>query len=188
MPQIWTSDNSDATARLKIQYSTSMGYPVSAISAHVTAVPNHQNGRVTSLKTRAETAYSGVFGYELDITKMSDEDIEIVKAQIELDKQQRGLMRTGDFYRLFSPYETNYCAWEMVSKDKTQAFVFSCRILSVANSQDRKIMLKGLNPDATYVDSMTGKTYGGDELMYIGIDPEYELQDFASFTMILKKI
>lgn len=188
MPQIWTSDNSDATARLKIQYSTSMGYPVSAISAHVTAVPNHQNGRVTSLKTRAETAYAGVFGYELDITKMSDEDIEIVKAQIELDKQQRGLMRTGDFYRLFSPYETNYCAWEMVSKDKTQAFVFSCRILSVANSQDRKIMLKGLNPDATYVDSMTGKTYGGDELMYIGIDPEYELQDFASFTMILKKI
>ena len=57
MPQIWASDNSDAVKRMEIQYSTSIGYPVSSISAHVTAVPNHQNGRVTNLKTRADVAY-----------------------------------------------------------------------------------------------------------------------------------
>lgn len=188
MPQIWTSDNSDAAARLKIQYSTSMGYPVSAMSAHVTAVPNHQNGRVTSLKTRAETAFAGVFGYELDITKMSDEDIETVKAQISCYKQLRGLMRTGDFYRLISPYETNYCAWEMVSKDKTEAFMFSCRILSAANFRDRRIKLKGLDPAAMYADTASNKVYGGDELMYLGIEPEYGREDFTSFTKLLKKL
>ena len=130
MPQIWTSDNSDAAARLKIQYATSMGYPVSAISAHVTAVPNHQNGRITSLKMRADTAYAGVFGYELDITKMSDTELAEIKKQVETDKKLRTLMRTGDFYRILSPYETNYCSWEMVSKDKKEVFrknFFCCK-------------------------------------------------------------
>lgn len=129
MPQIWTSDNSDAVARLKIQYSTSIGYPISSMSSHVTAVPNHQNGRITSLKTRADTAYAGIFGYELDITKMNCSEIFEIKKQIELGKQLRPLIITGDFYRLINPYETNYCSWEMVSKDKTEAFLFACKIL-----------------------------------------------------------
>lgn len=188
MPQIWTSDNSDAVARLKIQYSTSMGYPVSAMSAHVTAVPNHQNGRVTSLKTRAETAYAGVFGYELDITKMSDEEFETVKAQISKDKSLRTLMRTGDFYRLQSPYDTNYCGWEMVSKDKAEVFVYSCRVLSVANSHDRRIKLRGLDPSAMYANTETDKVYGGDELMYVGIEPEYAREDFASIAMTFSRL
>ena len=188
MPQIWTSDNSDAAARLKIQYSTSIGYPVSAISAHVTASPNHQNGRITSLATRANTAYAGVFGYELDITKMSAQELDEVKAQIERDKRLRHLMQTGDFYRLQSPYETNYCSWEMVSKDKSEAFVFACKILSIANHQDGVIRIKGLDPDSDYTDIETGRTYGGDELMYIGIEPAYEQCDFSSFIMHLKKI
>ncbi|MDD6763388.1 MAG: alpha-galactosidase [Clostridiales bacterium] len=188
MPQIWTSDNSDAVARLKIQYSTSIGYPVSAISAHVTAVPNHQNGRVTSLKMRGDTAYAGVFGYELDITKMSGEEHEDIKRQIEVNKGLRTLMRTGDFYRILSPYETNYCSWEMVSKDKSEVFFYAARILSVGNTIEAKIRLKGLDADADYLDTATGKKYGGDELMYCGIEPEFETRDFDSYTMILKKI
>lgn len=188
MPQIWTSDNSDAVARLKIQYATSMGYPVSAMSAHITAVPNHQNGRVTSLKMRADTAYAGVFGYELDITKMSSDEIAEVKKQVETDKEIRTLMRTGDFYRILSPYETNYCSWEMVSKDKTEVFFYSVRILSVANSQEIRIKMKGLDESADYKDIVTGKIYGGDELMNCGIKPEYDMCDFASHIMILKQI
>ena len=160
MPQIWTSDNSDAAARLKIQYATSMGYPVSAISAHVTAVPNHQNGRITSLKMRADTAYAGVFGYELDITKMSDTELAEIKKQVETDKKLRTLMRTGDFYRILSPYETNYCSWEMVSKDKKEVFFYSAKIFSVANSHDIRIKLKGLDAEAKYMDTVrfTGET------------------------------
>lgn len=188
MPQIWTSDNSDAAARLKIQYATSMGYPVSAISAHVTAVPNHQNGRITSLKMRADTAYAGVFGYELDITKMSDTELAEIKKQVETDKKLRTLMRTGDFYRILSPYETNYCSWEMVSKDKKEVFFYSAKIFSVANSHDIGIKLKGLDAEAKYMDTVTGEVYGGDELMYYGVEPKYDMHDFASYTMMLNRV
>lgn len=188
MPQIWTSDNSDAVKRLEIQYSTSIGYPVSAISAHVTAVPNHQNGRVTSLKTRADVAYCGVFGYELDITKLSGDELRDIEKQIELDKKLRPLMVNGDFYRLQSPYNSNYCAWEMAAKDKTEAFVMCAKILSETNFEDKHVKLRGLDPNADYADEFTGKVYGGDELMYSGIVPEFARQDFITQTLYLKKI
>ena len=114
MPQIWTSDNTDAISRLKIQYSTSMSYPLSAISNHVSAVPNHQVGRVTSLKTRADVAYGGVFGYELDITKLEQEELAQIRDQITFAKKIQELVFNGEFYRLRSPYEGNECAWSVV--------------------------------------------------------------------------
>ena len=188
MPQIWTSDNSDAVARLKIQYATSIGYPISAMSAHVTASPNHQNGRKTSLKTRADVAYAGVFGYELDITKMTDDEIAEMKEQIVIEKKLRKLMLTGDFYRISSPYETNVCAWDMVSKDKGHAYVCTCKIVNVANSIDERLKIKGLDENADYKDMVTGKVYGGDELANIGVEPKYMNEDFATYTMILDRV
>ena len=185
-PQIWTSDNSDAVSRLKIQYSTSMCYPISAISAHVTASPNHQVGRITSLKTRAEVAYAGIFGYELDITTMSDEEIETVKEQIQFYKNIRTLVRTGDFYRLQSPYDSNYCSWQIVSKDKSETIVFGSRILNLANSKDKNLLLDGLDPDREYIDMETGVKFGGDELMHKGLTPIYENKDFSTFVKVFK--
>ena len=187
VPQIWTSDNSDAVARLKIQYSTSIGYPLSSISAHVTASPNHQNGRITPLKTRADVAYAGMFGYELDITQMSKEDIEKIKKQISFYKSIRTLIRTADFYRLQSPYETNYCTWQAVSPDKNEAFVMSCKIETVRDKENNYIKLYGLDSSATYTDTLTGKTYYGDELLNRGIMFEYELKDFSTVIMHLVK-
>ena len=180
MPQIWTSDNSDAVARLKIQYATSMCYPVMSISSHVTASPNHQCGRLTSLKTRADVAHMGTFGYELDITKMTDEEFEEVKAQVALEKELQTLVRTGDLYRLVSPFDTNYCSWEIVSKDKKQVMLFACKVLAVAQSKNKLIKLRGLKPDAQYKNLATGKVYGGDMLMYKGIRIDYKYQDFAT--------
>lgn len=187
VPQIWTSDNSDAVARLKIQYSTSIGYPLSSISAHVTASPNHQNGRITPLKTRADVAYAGMFGYELDITQMSNEDIEEIKKQISFYKSIRTLIRTADFYRLQSPYETNYCTWQAVSPDKNEAFIMSCKIETVRDKENNYIKLYGLDSSATYTDTLTGKTYYGDELLNRGIMFEYELKDFSTVIMHLVK-
>lgn len=187
VPQIWASDNSDAVARLKIQYSTSIGYPLSSISAHVTASPNHQNGRITPLKTRADVAYAGMFGYELDITQMSNEDIEEIKKQISFYKSIRTLIRTADFYRLQSPYETNYCTWQAVSPDKNEAFVMSCKIETVRDKENNYIKLYGLDSSATYTDTLTGKTYYGDELLNRGIMFEYELKDFSTVIMHLVK-
>ena len=187
VPQIWTSDNSDAVARLKIQYSTSIGYPLSSISAHVTASPNHQNGRITPLKTRADVAYAGMFGYELDITQISKEDIEEIKKQISFYKSIRTLIRTADFYRLQNPYETNYCTWQAVSPDKNEAFVMSCKIETVRDKENNYIKLYGLDSSATYTDTLTGKTYYGDELLNRGIMFEYELKDFSTVIVHLVK-
>lgn len=187
MPQIWTSDNSDAVARFKIQYSTSMGYPISSMSAHVTAVPNHQNGRTTSLKTRADTAYAGVFGYELDITSADKNEILEMKQQIIRYKSLRKLIINCDFYRLKNPYQTNYCAWEAVSKDKKEAFVFCAKIINQAAELDSFIKLKGLDEDGEYIDSESGKMYFGDELMYRGFEPEYENCDFSTNILHLIK-
>ena len=187
-PQSWTSDNSDAIARLKIQYSTSMCYPLSAISAHVTASPNDLLGRFTPLQTRADVACTGAFGYELDITKMPAEEIEEVKEQIKFYKSIRTLVRTGDFYRLQSPYDGNCCSWQIVSKDKSEFLLFGCRILSTANIKEENIFLDGLSEDAVYEEVDTGKHYGGDELMYYGFAPKYKAADFVTILKHFKKI
>ncbi len=185
-PQIWTSDNTDAIARLKIQYSTSICYPLSTISAHITESPNHMVHRDTPLKTRADVALAGMFGYELDITKMTDDEISSVKEITELCKSVRTLVRTGDLYRLQSPYEGNYCSWQIVSKDKSEALVFGCRILNTTNTKESRLTLCGLSAEYEYTDTATGETYGGDELMARGITPDYEEIDFATFVKVLK--
>lgn len=187
-PQIWTSDNSDAIKRLWIQYSTSMCYPLSSISTHVTASPNHQLGRVTPLKTRADVAYAGTFGYELDVTQMTDDEIETLKEQIEFFKKIRGLIREGNFYRLQSPYDGNYCSWMVVSEDKSKFVLFGCRILNQPNFKDKNIVLDGLDSDKVYTDNNCGQTYGGDELMNVGIRPIYDNCDFSSFVRVFNEI
>ncbi len=122
-PQAWASDDSDAVERLKIQYGTSFCYPVSSIGSHVSVTPNHQVYRNTPLYTRANVAYFGTFGYELDLNKLTEEEIAQVKEQIRFMKRYRGLIQFGDFYRLSSPFEKNVTAWMVVSGDKREAVV-----------------------------------------------------------------
>src|SRR5690606_12578687 len=117
MPQVWTSDNTDAVERLKIQYGTSLIYPVSTIGAHVSAVPNHQVGRETPLKMRGEVAMSGNFGYELDLTKFSEAEKDQVKEHIAMYKEIRSLVQQGDLYRLKSPFDGEETSWMFVSED-----------------------------------------------------------------------
>ena len=121
MPQVWTSDNTDAVERLKIQYGTSIVYPASTMGAHVSAVPNHQLNRNTPLKMRGDVAMCGNFGYELDLTKFSDDEKEEVKSQILKYKDLRKLVQFGDMYRLLSPFEGNESSWMYISEDKTEA-------------------------------------------------------------------
>jgi len=180
MPQTWTSDNTDAISRLKIQYGTSIVYPVSAMGAHVSAVPNHQVGRVTPLETRGHVALSGNFGYELDLTKFTDEEKEIVKAQTALCKEIRHLVQFGDFYRLLSPFEGNAAAWMFVAKDKREAFAVYVQILKEPYAPLDRFRLKGLNPDLDYEMDEDGLVYGGDELMNAGLPVPQFSGDFRS--------
>ena len=188
MPQIWTSDNSEAVARLKIQYATSMAYPMSAISAHVTTVPNHQNRRSVSLAMRGAVAMTGSFGYELDITKLSEQEFDEVKEQIKQYKQLRKMLRTGSFYRLQNPFEGEYCAWETVSADGGEAFVMAARSFYTVDTIDRRLKLRGLQSDALYERAETGERFYGSELMNMGVELRYGPHDFSYETVTLKRI
>ncbi len=125
MPQIWTSDNTDAIARLKIQYGTSLVYPPSTMGAHVSAIPNHQTQRATDLAIRGNSAMSGLLGYELDLTQLTAEEKAQIKEQITFYKKHRRLLQLGRFVRLLSPYEGNDAAWLYVSPDKKRRSSFT---------------------------------------------------------------
>jgi alpha-galactosidase len=170
MPQIWTSDDTDAVERLKIQYGTSIVYPITSMGAHVSAVPNHQVHRTTSLEMRGHVAMSGNFGYELDLTKFTEEEKAIVKGQVAEYKSLRKLIQFGDQYRLLSPFEGNETAWMVVAGDKGEAVVAWFRVLAIAHQPLGRLRLKGLDPNRDYVLEATGDVYGGDELMNAGIN------------------
>lgn len=187
MPQTWTSDNTDAVCRLKIQYGTSMVYPVSSMGSHVSAVPNHQVHRITSLESRGHVAMSGNFGYELDLTKFTEEENEIVKRQVADYKQIRPLVQFGDMYRLLNPFEGNESAWMIVSEDKTQAMVVFVRVLAEPNAPLATLRLKGLNPDFDYEIEGAEGTYPGDHLLYAGLPVAGLHGDFQSKIWLLKK-
>ncbi|WP_046501862.1 alpha-galactosidase [Paenibacillus riograndensis] len=184
MPQTWTSDNTDAVERLKIQYGTSLVYPVSAIGAHVSAVPNHQVGRITPLDFRGDVAMSGNFGYELDLTKFTEEDKETAKRQIITYKEIRGLVQRGDLYRLKSPFEGNEPAWMFVSEDKEEALVYHFQVMAVPNAPQRFLRLAGLHPELEYEihSEYSGEQFicGGDRLMQLGLPLVYEQKDYES--------
>lgn len=168
-PQGWTSDDTDAIERLKIQYGTSMVYPVSCMGSHVSASPNHQTNRVTPIETRADVAYFGTFGYELDLLKLDEEDKAEIRRQIAFMKEKRDLIQKGTFYRLKSPYKGNETAWMIVSEDQKTALVGYYRVMQPVNVGFKRLKLKGLKEDICY--KVSGYDYDcyGDELMQAGM-------------------
>ena len=195
-PQAWTSDDSDAAERLKIQYGTSFCYPVVSMGAHVSAVPNHQVNRATPLSTRANVAYFGTFGYELDLNRLTSEEREQVRAQIAFMKEHRDVIQFGDFYRLLSPFQGNYTAWMAVSPDRRTALVGWYKTLNEVNGPFRRLRLRGLDPALCYTVDGTSAHYG-DELMEVGLvttdssagecrDGQRPSRDFDSHIFVLK--
>ena len=192
MPQIWTSDDTDAVERLFIQYGTSYAYPISAMGAHVSAAPNHQTGRQTSLKIRGDVAMSGNFGYELDLMKFTDEEKEEVKEQVALYKELRTFVQSGDMYRLKSPFEDinndgNDTAWMVISEDGNDIFAAYFRISCIVNGGIYRMKFTALDPMAKYEVVGEDKQYYGDELMNIGL--VFEMWgDYTSKIWRLKRI
>ncbi len=149
-PQIWCSDNTDAIDRLSIQYGTSFCYPISATGAHVSAVPNHQTGRVAPLATRGCVAMAGTFGYELDINKMTPEEKEEIKKQIAFFKEHYELIQRGNYYRLTPPSHPMCTVWEMASEDGTEALVSAVYHNAQANPIPVRVRVQGLKKEAAY--------------------------------------
>ena len=167
-PQGWTSDDTDAVERLKIQYGTSYCYPVSCMGSHVSVTPNHQVNRNTPLETRADVAYFGTFGYELDLNRMTDEELNAVKEQVRFMKKYRRLIQYGTFYRLQSPFDNNVAGWMVVSGDRRQAIAGRYKILNGPNQPFERMYLKGLDADTEYLVNGS-ETHYGDELMNCGL-------------------
>ena len=165
-PQGWTSDNTDAVERLKIQTGTSLAYPVVSMGSHVSAVPNHQMNRNTSLKMRGDVAYFGTFGYDLDLNKLLPDEINEVKLQIDFFKKYREVIQYGDFYRISS--SGNYYSFMCVSSDKKTAILAYYKILATPNPSLKKIRLKGLDEKYNYYCTERNQYFYGDELMNFG--------------------
>ncbi|WP_026652010.1 alpha-galactosidase [Butyrivibrio proteoclasticus] len=191
-PQTWCSDDTDARERIRIQYGTSYGYPISSIGAHVSASPNLQTGRATTIDARANVACFGTFGYELDLNEISEEDFERVKEQIKFMKEYRELLQFGRFYRLSSPFKKNLSSWMVVSKDQSTAIVAIYKDIKQPNEPVSLIRLQGLKETALY--TLNGeKEFYGDYLMESGIpsiwneEPWYATEgDFTSKIYVLK--
>ena len=179
-PQIWTSDDSDAEERTLIQYGTSIVYPLSSMSCHFSVVPNHQTGRITDARTRADISHLGATGYELDTSGFTDEDRAQTKQQIEDYKASEELVLLGDLYRLENPMEGNYFAFMLVSKDKTRAELTCYRRMGRPNAQLKRITPKGLSPEKKYFVPELGIILSGSTLMNVGLLPEFERGDFKT--------
>lgn len=186
-PQIWCSDNTDAVDRIGIQYGTSFFYPISTVGSHVSAVPNHQTGRSTSLSTRAVVAMAGTFGYELDPKKLSQEEKDEIKQQILQYKKYAELIQAGNYYRLSNPFEDAYAAWLFVSEDGKQALLSVVMLEIHGNMTVSYVKLRGLMADAVYEDAKTGRCYYGSALMEAGLPIPVEMGEYLAYQIELKR-
>ena len=187
-PQAWCSDNTDAIDRIKIQYGSSFGYPISSVGSHVSVCPNEQTGRTVPIETRGAVAMAGTFGYELDLTQMNDEDKEAVKIQIEQYKKYADIIRQGQYYRITNPMEnTEFAAWEFVSEEKNQALMFYTALNSNSNGRVHLLKFKGLDPEKIYVIEGNTRKYYGKTLMYAGIPVPMRAKEYETMTFYVKE-
>lgn len=197
MPQNWTSDNTDAVARLKIQYATSLAYPIITMGAHISAVPNHQTGRITPLSFRAMVAMSGNFGMELDLNLLNKEELEALAAYVDFYKLHRQLIQNGIFYRISSPFDNAITSWCFINHRSNEILLFAYRPYKVANMPMQKIKCPYADSDQTYA-LITSSAFGsmpqeiltihGTQLKHDGIFMPHHVGDFNSHFWYFKSL
>ena len=194
-PQIWCSDDTDAIERLEIQEGTALMYPLSSMGAHVSVCPNHAVGRNTPFKTRGYVALAGTFGYELDITKLSEEERKIIPHQIELYKKYSDIVRNGDYWRIASYSENHeFDCWACISKDKNKALITFVQVLNHPNFKTRFIKVKGICAESNYLvhyldDEQNSKPLElkGSTIINAGIPVSRDWGDFQGKLIYLEK-
>lgn len=187
-PQIWCSDDTDAHERTFIQYGTSFFYPTSTVGSHVSAVPNHQTGRITSIETRGVVAMAGSFGYELDLNQLSEEEKTVVAKQVTHYKEYQSLIYNGDYYRLANPFEDGMSAWSWISEDKKTILVQGVLSRAKPNVLRKTLRLMGLEAKKNYKIAGTEEVYTGVALMSGGVLLQRAVGDDVSFEIVLEEI
>lgn len=187
-PQIWTSDDSDAYMRTKIQYGTSMCYPLSAMSCHTSICPNHQTGRTLPFASRADIAHLGATGYELDTANLSDEEKSEIPKQVAAYHEMEDLVLKGDLYRLEDPFNSNFFCFELVSKDRSKAHITYMRAITIPMDEHKRIYPRGLDPEADYNIRERGLTLKGKTIMNAGITMDIGNGDFKTVVFHIEKV
>lgn len=187
-PQIWCSDDTDAHERTFIQYGTSFFYPTSTVGSHVSAVPNHQTGRITSIETRGVVAMAGSFGYELDLNQLSEEEKTVFAKQVTHYKEYQSLIYNGDYYRLANPFEDGMSAWSWISEDKKTILVQGVLFRAKPNVLRKTLRLMGLEAKKNYKIAGTEEVYTGVALMSGGVLLQRAVGDDVSFEIVLEEI
>ncbi len=185
-PQIWTSDNTDAFDRARIEWGTSFAYPLSAMSCHVSACPNHQTGRTTPFSSRGDIASLGATGYELDLGKLTEEEKEAVRGQIARYRSIEPLLLFGDAYRLLDPFRGNYFCMEVVSGDRSRAYVVGMTAHAAAADYPRRVRLRGLDPEKRYFVPSLQRSLTGAALQNAGLLLPRAAHDFETWTWLLE--
>ncbi len=151
MSQTWTSDNTDAYTRIFIQEGTACGYPLSTISNHVSASPNHQTLRKTSIDTRFNVAIFGILGYELDLLSLTKKEKEEISKHIAFYKQFRTLFQFGEFFKIESIHEgTNRVLWAIANYDRTEMIILYFQVLQEANGESDILRVPIADPTLSY--------------------------------------
>ena len=186
-PMIWTSDNTDAYCRARIQYGTSLCYPLQTMSNHVSVCPNHQTGRTISFATRGNVASLGCLGYELNLSKATKEERALVKEQTAAYRKDAQVILKGNLYRLLDPFTDNLFCEMVVSEDRTKAYLVHMVFLRRLDGLDRRVRLEGLTEDWLYKIEETGEIATGRTLMNRGIDLPTGANDFTSLVYHITK-
>lgn len=187
-PMIWTSDDTDACQRMRIQYGVSMCYPLQTMSNHVSVCPNHQTGRTLPFATRGAVASLGCLGYELNVAELSEEERAIIKKQIDDYRDNADVILGGELYRLLNPFTDGAFCEEVVASDGNRVYFVYCRLLNRPNMPLARVKLRGLEENAVYKIEERGKTLTGGELMHAGILPGAGCEDFSSVILHLTKL
>ncbi len=185
-PQFWCSDDSDAIERLYLQYGTSLLMPACTMGAHVSIVPNHQVNRTTPIETRSRVAMCGTYGFEINLLQVPEEELDAMAREIEIFKDIRDVIHRGDMYRLTSPFEGANACFEYVAPDKSRAVAIYVTSQGRAFATVRRLRFEGLDPNAVYVDPYSGREFGGDTLMNVGLTVS-DAKDFASMLYIFNR-
>ena len=193
--EVWTSDNTEALSRTRIQYGTSLFYPATVMGSHVSATPNHQTGNITPIKFRFDIACAGRLGMELQPKRMDDAEKRFARKAVASYKAYRDIVMEGDLYRIGTPYDdTGYYGMMYVSKDKKKAVLFTYCIRYQSRTLIPKFRLHGLDAKTRYTVReqntdkkrfwFDGGTFTGEYLANAGINPNLsKIYDSAVFVL-----
>ena len=194
--EVWTSDNTDAHSRAFMQYGASLIYPVQILGSHISAIPNHQTGRIIPLKFRCDMAATARLGMEIQPKLLNDEEKEYVRKYLAAYKEYRDIVFDGDLYRVSSPYDGGYYALAYVSKDKSKAVFFAFCLQYESRSVAPKFRIGGLDGTARYKVTeiapqrkstwADGKVLGGDFLSSFGLNMDLK-QPYQSAVLLLER-